>query len=202
MPTKFDPKNHYVLENEWVLLRPLEPNDIENLRPFSQNEPDIWQYSMLKMQGEENLKNYFKHSQWEKEKGNHYPFIVWDKKQQAYAGSTRFYNISVPNNTMELGYTWYGKNFAGTGLNKQCKYLLLQFAFEQVNMHRIQFMSDANNARSIAAMKSIGCVVDGFLREHSLMPNGEYRTSIILSILQQEWVNDVKKMLGSKIGLR
>jgi RimJ/RimL family protein N-acetyltransferase len=47
-----------------------------------------------------------------------------------YAGSTRFYDINLEFKTLLLGFTWYGKQFRGTGLNKHCKYLLLQFAFE------------------------------------------------------------------------
>ena len=58
---------------------------------------------------------------------------------------------------MQLGYTWYGKEFQGTGLNKHCKYLLLEFAFEKMQVERVEFRADANNEKSIAAMKSIGC---------------------------------------------
>ncbi len=48
---------------------------------------------------------------------------------------------------MQLGYTWYGKEFQRTGLNKQCKLLLLEFAFETLGLDRVEFRADANNAR-------------------------------------------------------
>jgi RimJ/RimL family protein N-acetyltransferase len=64
-------------------------------------------------------------------KGSEYGFAVFDKKNK-FAGSTSFYNIDLDEKTLKLGYTWYGKEFQGTGLNKHCKYLLLEFAFEKI----------------------------------------------------------------------
>jgi len=77
--------------------------------------------------------------------------------------------------------------------------LLLQFAFEKLKMERVEFRADNDNARSIAAMKSIGCKVDGILRSAMPKPNGGRRDSIVLSILKNEWESEVKQMLGSKL---
>ena len=128
-----------------------------------------------------------------------YPFIVFDKKTQRYAGTTRYYDIQLGFQTLQLGYTWYGGQFQGTGLNKHCKYLLLQFAFEQMDMLRVEFRADNNNKRSIAAMKSIGCVEEGVLRQNVPSQNGKRRDSIVLSILKMEWESTVKEMLGQKL---
>jgi N-acetyltransferase len=156
MPYIFDLSKDYVLENECVLLRPLQLDDCEHLRYFSQNQPEIWTYSLQKAAGENNLKMYLEFAVKARERGTEYPFIVFDKKKQAYAGSTRFYDIQLQHQTLQLGFTWYGIEFQGTGLNKHCKFLLLQFAFEQIGMERVEFRADINNKRSIAAMKSIG----------------------------------------------
>jgi RimJ/RimL family protein N-acetyltransferase len=64
-----------------------------------------------------------------RENKTQFPFIVFDKKLGKYAGSTRF-DINLEFKTLLLGFTWYGKQFRGTGLNKHCKYLLLQFALK------------------------------------------------------------------------
>ena len=85
-----------VLENERVLLGPIQENDFENLLPYSLQEPEIWKYGLITAAGEENLRNYInaavKNSKEEKE----YPFIVFDKKANAFVGSTRFYDIQQP----------------------------------------------------------------------------------------------------------
>ncbi len=84
-------------------------------------------------------------------------------------------------------------------MNKNCKYLLLEFAFEKWQVERVEFRADNDNARSIAAMKSIGCKIDGVLRSNMPKRDGGRRDSIILSILNHEWKNEVKEMLGSKL---
>ena len=197
----FDLSKDYVLENDCVLLRPLQASDCEHLRYFSQNQPEIWTYSLQKAAGEDNLKMYLEFAVKARERGTEYPFIVFDKKQQAYAGSTRFYDIQLQHQTLQLGFTWYGKEFQGTGLNKHCKFLLLQFAFEAIGMERVEFRADINNKRSIAAMKSIGCVEEGVLRSHANKVEVGRRDSIILSILKDEWFNTVKQNLLQKLSL-
>jgi RimJ/RimL family protein N-acetyltransferase len=193
------PKN-ILLEDEAVLLRPLLESDIENLLEISMNEPETWEYSLVGADGKENLENYIQIALQAKENKTEFPFIVLDKKSGKYAGSTRFYDINLGFKSLQLGYTWYGKNFRGTGLNKRCKFLLLQFAFETLGMERVEFRADNNNQRSIAAMKSIGCTVEGVLRSHMPTRDSELRRdSIVLSILRSEWFDNVKNNLSSKL---
>lgn len=195
---EFDTTLDYCLENERVLLRPLKPDDRQKLLPFSLYEPDLWTYSLIQAGGEENLNRYLDYAFQQKAAGLAYPFIIFDKQANRYAGSTRFYDIQPTHNTLQLGYTWYGKEFQGTGLNKHCKYLLLEFAFEQLEVDRVEFRADAKNTRSIAAMKSIGCVEEGILRSNCMSPTGR-RDSIVLSILKDEWFHSVKSLLQSKL---
>lgn len=189
-----------ILEDDFVLLRPLQESDVDNLLEISINEPETWQYSLVRANGRENLVNYIQLALKAKENNAEFPFIVFDKKSGKYAGSTRFYDIQLPFKTLQLGYTWYGKDFRGTGLNKHCKFLLLQFAFETLGMERVEFRADNNNQRSIAAMKSIGCTVEGVLRNHMPTFGSEARRdSIILSILYHEWFDEVKDNLKAKL---
>ena len=188
-----------VLENERVLLRPIQENDFENLLPFSLQEPEIWKYGLVSAAGEENLRNYLANAVKNLNDKKEYPFIVFDKKENKYAGSTRFYDIQQPWLTTQLGYTWYGSAFQRTGLNRHCKLLLLTYVFEEWGMERLEFRADANNARSVAAMKAIGCVEEGILRNHMPTASGSRRDSIIMSILKTEWFGGVKKLLQKSI---
>src|SRR4030095_13024551 len=191
---------YVTLEDDRALLRPLEEKDYENLLPFALNERGLWKYSLVRADGEGGLRNYLDIALSEKAAGREFPFIVFDKNENAYAGSTRFYDINLPYKTIQLGYTWYGKKFQGTGLNKHCKFLLLQFAFEELGLERFELRADARNERSIAAMKSIGCKVDGILRSNMPTAEGDVRRdSIVLSILKDEWFNGVKERLKEKL---
>ncbi|MDN5287219.1 MAG: family N-acetyltransferase [Mucilaginibacter sp.] len=199
MIPKFNPEANYILEDDRVLLRPLQADDFENLLPFAINEPDTWKYSLTSAKGADGMQNYLDTALKEKADGKEYPFIVYDKKTSQYAGCTRFYDIQPQLETLQLGYTWYGEQFRGTGLNKHCKFLLLQFAFETLNIKRVEFRADARNERSIAAMKSLGCKVDGILRSNMPLQDGGRRDSIVLRILQPEWQQEVKEHLKGKL---
>ncbi|MBK5212311.1 MAG: GNAT family N-acetyltransferase [Flavobacteriaceae bacterium] len=188
----------HILENDRVRLNPLHHQDIDKLVHFSEQQPELWKYSLQPANGLENLKTYIDFALRGRKEETAYPFIVFDKRIQQIAGSTRFCDFQKNHNTVQLGYTWYGKEFQSTGLNKQCKLLMLEFAFEKLDVERVEFRADANNARSIAAMKSIGCTVEGILRNNCTAPEGR-RDSIVLSILKDEWFGGVKETLKSKI---
>jgi len=197
MEFKFD--NKYILEDHRVLLRPLELSDLENLVSFAIKEPEIWKYSLVQPIGENGLKNYLNLAIQARNEGKEYPFIVFDKLTKSFAGSTRFYDIQLANKCLQFGFTWYGKQFQGTGLNKHCKKLLLEFAFEKMEMERVEFRADNDNKRSILAMKSIGCIEEGVLRSNGIRGDGTRRDSIVLSILKSEWIAKTKEALVTKI---
>ena len=189
----------YILENESVLLRPLELSDKELLIEYAINEPEIWRFNINGGNGKENFEKYFSTALKQLNDGKEYPFIVFDKKNNKYVGSTRFYEISNEFKRLDLGYTWYGKKSQGTGINKHCKYLLLEFAFDRLQMLRVGFSANSKNERSINAMKSIGCTVEGILRQYSRDADGNVTDSIKLSILKNEWNESVKMKLKKQI---
>jgi N-acetyltransferase len=196
-----DFNSEIILENERVLLRPLQGADYEHLVPFSIQEPEIWTYSHVPASSPGKMQMYIDAALQARENKTEYAFIVFDKKANAYAGCTRFYDIQLVNGSAQLGYSWYGKNFQGTGLNKNCKYLMLAFAFEKLALARVEFRADNNNKRSIAAMQSIGCTIEGVLRQNVTKASGGRRDSIILSILKDEWDLIIKKELFAKLGV-
>ena len=197
----FDCSEDYVLEDEIVMLRPLVAEDYDLLLPFALGEPDTWKYSLVSAAGREGLRNYMTIAVKARGRGEEFPFIVYDKRSGQYAGSTRFYDINNSFKTIQLGYTWYGQQFRGTGLNKHCKYLIAGFVFEKLGFERLELRADNENETSIAAMKSIGCKVDGILRKNMPKPEGQpgRRDSIVLSILKDEWFGGVKEKLKARL---
>jgi len=191
-----------VLENDHALLRPLQNEDLDFLLPFSLQEPEIWTYSASSPAGEVGMTEYIAYAVEQRNLKTEYPFIVFDKKQKSYAGSTRFYDIRIPFSTTQLGFTWYGKKFQRTGLNRNCKLLMLSYAFETWGMERVEFRADVNNHRSVTAMKDIGCTVEGIMRNNMPTATGSRRDSIVLSILKDEWFDSVKENLIKKINER
>jgi len=195
----FDFSQDYTLEDERVILRPITISDIQHLTNYVQNEPEIWTYSLVAIREEEDLKEYIESAIQSRTDKNAYTFIVFDKISQTYVGSTRFYDIQLNYETTQLGYTWYSKKVWGTGLNQHCKYLLFQFAFDQMNFRRVELRADNDNKRSIAAMKKIGCTVEGVLRSHLPRPDGTRRDSIVLSVTKQDWESSVRKIVQTQL---
>ena len=195
----FDFREEIILENERVLLRPLQVSDASLLGHYVNEEPDLWQYSLAAITNTKDLEKYIQAAIEARENKTSYAFIVFDKLLNTYVGCTRFYDIQLNFQTTQIGYTWYSKKCWGTKLNENCKFLLLQLAFDQMGFERVEFRADNNNKRSIAAMQKIGCTVEGVLRNHLPMPNGKRRDSIVLSILKEDWNASLKQTLAAKL---
>jgi RimJ/RimL family protein N-acetyltransferase len=195
----FDFTKEIILENERVLLRPLQLSDGSLLAHYVNEEPDLWQYSLAAIHNSADLENYIQTAIEAREHQTAYAFIVFDKLLNEYVGCTRFYDIQLAFQTTQIGYTWYCKKCWGTKLNENCKHLLLQFAFDQMGLERVEFRADNNNKRSIAAMQKIGCTIEGVLRNHLPMPNGKRRDSIVLSILKEQWNASLKQALAAQL---
>jgi RimJ/RimL family protein N-acetyltransferase len=183
----FNVSEDLILENERVLLRPLLQEDAQYLSPYVKDEPGLWQFALTPITTEQEFNQYLITAIEARGLKTAYPFIVFDKLQNKYVGSTRFYDIQLNNCTTQLGYTWYSESTWGTGLNEHCKLLLLTFAFETIGFERVEFRADIRNKRSIAAMQKIGCTVEGILRNHLPTSDGTRRDSIVLSMLKEEW---------------
>ena len=183
----FDTSTDILLEDERVLLRPLKQEDAVYLSAYVKEEPTLWQYALTPITTEQEFDQYIKTAIESRGLKTAYPFIVFDKLQNKYVGSTRFYDIQLENNSTQFGYTWYSEKTWGTGLNEHCKLLLLTYAFETIGFERVEFRADNRNKRSIAAMQKIGCTVEGILRNHLPTSDGTRRDSIVLSMLKKEW---------------
>jgi RimJ/RimL family protein N-acetyltransferase len=132
------------------------------------------------------------------EKGTDLPFVVIHLASGRVAGATRYLNIMPNDRGLEIGGTWYGPEFQRTAVNSECKYLLLQHAFETLACIRVQLKTDLRNERSQKAIERIGAVKEGVLRNHMILPDGHYRHSVYYSILDTEWPA-VKQRLEEKL---
>lgn len=195
----FDFTQAYVLENDHVRLIPLSEKYAADLLYYALNEPDIWYFSSDKPTNNENMLLYIKQALAMRTEKQGYAFVVLDKKQNKIVGSTRYYNMDLRNKVSAIGYTWYSKSAQGTGINKNCKYLLFEFLFEKVQFERVQFEADNENKRSLSAIKSLGCSLEGILRKNKIRTDGTRRDSVIFGLLKEEWLQNAKENLQAKL---
>lgn len=197
--TSFYIPDDLILEDGRALLRPLQLEDWTHLLSISENEPENWAYGLENASGKENLQRYIQSAIHAKSELHGFPFIIFDKNTQAYAGSTRYYLLNSTHRRLAIGYSWIGNAFKKTGLNTHAKYLMLSHAFEILDMERVEFMADTRNDTSIHSIQALGAVFEGNLRSHALRPDGSRRDTAIFSILKKEWLDHVKPSLVQKI---
>lgn len=180
-----------ILESGNVMLRPLSREDIPALKEIAIN-PEIWKFVPYKISNEIELTDIVDQMIQQKNKNERIPFTIIDKKDNTVMGSTSYLNISEKDKRLEIGSTWLGKKYQGTGVNKICKFLLLRLAFEELNYERVELKTDVLNQQSRKAILKIGAVEEGTLRSHTLMHDGRRRDTIYYSILKNEW-EDIKR---------
>ncbi len=176
-----------VLENKRVRLEPLSDTHLFELLPVVINNPNLLKYSPSPFGTEEQLKEIIRKAIDSRTDKQRYPFVIFDKQNNTYVGSTSYGNISVMDERLEIGWTWIDKKLQGTGLNKYCKHLLLTYAFDNLGNQRVEFKTDSRKIQSRKAIEKIGGKFEGELRSHTLMPDGHRRNTVYYSILKKEW---------------
>ncbi len=177
---------HPTLENNAVRLTLLDLSNYENLVPIAQQDRLI-QFSPSDISTQEKLREYVQTAVDGFYHKTIIPFIIFDKKKGQNAGSTRFGNINWSNKVLHIGWTWIGKEFQGTGLNKNMKFLMLQYAFEKLNFEKVEFRIDERNRRSRKAIEKIGASLEGILKSDTIMLDGFRRNTCCYAILKLQW---------------
>ncbi|WP_276388938.1 GNAT family N-acetyltransferase [Eudoraea chungangensis] len=174
------------LENDRVRLIPFEETHEQELKSIIFND-NIWKYMGMYIRNKKDFEIYKKNTIKSKEDGICYPFVIIDKTKDAVAGCTRFGNINLASEKCEIGWTWYGADFQGTGLNKACKYELLRYGFEVIGFRRIQFSADLENIRSQKAIEKLGAKKEGIFRNNYVDSTGKSRHDVYYSIIREDW---------------
>ncbi|ALW87235.1 hypothetical protein AUC43_04740 [Hymenobacter sedentarius] len=175
-----------VLENNRVRLRPLEIGDFEALKAVAFDE-ELWRYTLTRGDDAVSLAAYVRQALEAREQGLRYPFAIVDRRTGALAGSTSYYNVSEADQRISIGYTWVGREYQRTGLNRGAKHLLLSHAFGQLGCERVELETDSRNSKSREAMARMGATEEGTLRSHRITQGGIRRDTVIFSIIKPEW---------------
>ena len=119
--------------------------------------------------------------------GSMLPFSVIDNTIGRAVGMTTYMNIDAVNRRVEIGSTWYEPAAWGGPVNPECKLLLMRHVFETLKFHRVEYKTDARNARSRAAILKLGAKQEGIFRKHMIMADGHVRDSVYCSIIDSDW---------------
>lgn len=138
-----------ILENEQVILYPLQEEDFEGLYAVA-SDPEIWEQHPNRDRWKKDVfRNFFDGAM--QSKG---AFKIVDKQTGEIAGSTRMYDYNEAENSILIGYTFYGTKYWGRGINKAVKKMMLDYLFQFVS--KVYFHIGAGNIRSQIAIGRIG----------------------------------------------
>lgn len=174
------------LENDRVKLVPLSLENYEELLNIT-SQSGLVRYSPGDLENPEGFRAYVVSALRARERGKAIPFIIFDKKANAYAGSTRYMHIDWKNKVLHIGATWIGREFHRTGLNKAMKDLMLAYAFENLGFEKVEFRIDERNTVSRKAVEKIGARLEGILRKNVYLDDGYKRNTCCYGLLREEW---------------
>lgn len=175
------------LIGQLLRLEPLSTSHIPDLTVVGQDE-SIWRYMLYgNVTSEERMTWFVEELLRRQAHGTDLPFTVMLQATGRAIGCTRYMEIRSEHRGLEIGGTWYGVEYQGTGVNTEAKYLLFRHAFEDLGCIRVQIKTDQRNLRSQRAIERLGLVKEGVLRNHIITPDGTIRDSVYYSVIDSEW---------------
>ena len=172
-----------ILSNDRIQLLPLVAADFEALYEVAA-DPDVWAQHPNKDRWQEAVFRTFFAGAMQSQGA----FKVLEKETQKLLGSSRFYDYEPADNSVFIGYTFYGKDTWGTGVNHIVKRLMLDYYFKYVS--QVYFHIGASNLRSQVAIERLGAEK---IAEETVAYVGEAnRLNFRYRILKENWLNSQK----------
>ncbi len=197
----------FVLEGQLVRLEPLDAGHARPLAEAAAENRASYGFTWVP-DGVDDARRYVEGALAYQATGRAMPFAVRRLADGRVVGSTRFLDLQVfgwpppwppgvgrgpepaddrPPSVAEIGSTWYAASAQRTGVNAECKLLMLTRAFEVWRVHRVTFKTDARNRVSRGAIERLRARPDGVLRAHSPASDGTVRDTAYYSVLTPEW---------------
>lgn len=185
------------LKGRHVYLEPLREDHREIIRVLAKDER-IWEFTRaLLINGtyDNQFDAYFNFAIDPRARGEQHAFVIHKTNSKEIIGMTRYYELDEKHKRVAIGYTWYIPPIWKKVYNKECKLLLLQYAFEEMNFNRAEFTVASQNIRSQKAVEKIGGIKEGIMRKHAYRNDGTQTDTVFFSIINDEWPGVKEKLL-------
>jgi N-acetyltransferase len=183
----------FTLEGKFLRLEPLS---FEHIPIFQEHySPELYQYvgSHPQSASNEDMRDYFQKLIEDPTRCS-CVIVMPDGK---IAGRTGYMDIREKDKSLEIGTVIF-KEFHGTKVNPESKYLLFKHAFETLGAVRVQIKTDSRNLQSQRAIEKLGAVKEGILRNYQTRADGYVRDTVMYSVIDKEWPN-VKERLEARL---
>lgn len=192
---KYDyPPLSVTLTGDYISLLPMDIKYLEGLKE-AVKDGELWNLWYTFIPTPDDMEAWIKKAIQEYEHRVSVPFVIQRKSDSKIIGSTRYMNIEKDIRRLEIGTTWYSKSVQRSPVNTECKLLLLQHAFENLQCLAVEFRTHRFNSQSRKAIERLGAQPDGVLRNHRISANGTIRDTAVYSIIENEWENVKSNLL-------
>lgn len=174
------------LEGDVVRLEPLSMHHLQGLCAVGL-DPSLWVIANVMVRSADDMRAYIEAALAAQRDGSALPFATVERATGTVVGSTRFMNVDHAHRRVEIGSTWIAPPWQRSAVNTEAKFLMLRHAFEVLGCRRVEFKTNAINARSRAAILRLGATEEGTFRQHMIQPDGSSRDSVYFSIIDGEW---------------
>ena len=188
------------MEGTYVVLEPISQAHKDGLWLAAQ-APEIWEWTSHIADSREDFDSWFAVSLSQLEADEKCTFTTLDRATGRAIGSTSFHHYRPQDGVIEIGSTWLNPRAWRSGANADAKLLMLEHAFETLGCVRVEFKTDARNARSRAALAAIPAQFEGVLRKQINIPGVGVRDSAFFSVIDEEWP-DVRGKLRLRLAQR
>lgn len=136
------------------------------------------------------VKNYIKKSMEKFESQEKYSWAIIRRTDEQFIGVSVLKNIDIENRTARLGYS-IGRKFLNMGYTNMAVRLILNFAFKEINLNRVEIRIDCNDDKSIKLLEELKAKCEGRLRS-AVYKNGKFCDLLLYSILRSDYLSDIK----------
>jgi N-acetyltransferase len=185
------------LEDYGIRLEPLSMEHHDDLIAAA-SDGNLWELWFTAVPEPRQTRAYIENALAGQQAGHMLPWAVRELAGGTIVGSTRYHDIVVPIDRVEIGYTFYGKSWQRSHVNTSCKLLLLRHAFDTLACRVVGLRTDNFNFASQRAIEGLGAKRDGVIRHHQARRDGTVRDSVMYSILASEWP-DVRRHLELRL---
>ncbi len=180
------PLSPIALEGCYVRLEPLTLEHLPALTAIGL-EPSLWEWTPMRVSTPDEMRAEVESALADRKRGVAMPFVTLDRATGEALGATRFGNYDAKHRRVEIGWTWITPSRQRTPVNTEAKYLQMRHAFETLGLQRVEWKTDALNARSRAAISRLGAREEGTLRRHMICDTGRVRDTVYYSVIAEDW---------------
>ena len=175
------------MQSEQIKLIPLLMSHCEEFIRYA-NDPTLWTWWLRKPPTDlAQMQHEVQGALEQQEQGTRIAYAIYHLASGTLIGSTSFININHTHKSIEIGGTWLAATFQKSGINRACKDLLINYAFNELAMNRVVLQTDELNVRSRRAIEKLGAQFEGIARNDRIVWDGRIRSSAVYSILREEW---------------